>query len=122
MNALKAKPAAGMNNEPAADRWDAFTSWELEALNEFFRSFGPMRDYSNDIQKIGREIAAAVPRRSAVKTVLIAGHYAPEVRRTLLLVQAEPENGGKSLKQLLGEAINDLCAKYGKPQPYSGEE
>jgi hypothetical protein len=55
-------------------------------------------------------------------TVLIGGHFAPEVRRTLLLVQAEPQNTGKNLKQLLGEAINDLCAKYGKPQPYSGED
>ena len=54
--------------------------------------------------------------------VLIGGHFAPEVRRTLLLVQAEPKNTGKNLKQLLGEAINDLCAKYGKPQPYSGED
>ena len=55
------------------------------------------------------------------KTVLIGGHFAPEVRRVLLLVQAEPENTGKNLKQLLGEAINDLCAKYRKPQPYTGE-
>jgi hypothetical protein len=55
-------------------------------------------------------------------TVLIGAHYAPEVRRTLLLVQAEPEITGKTLKQLLVEAINELCAKYGKPQPYSGEE
>jgi hypothetical protein len=54
-------------------------------------------------------------------TVLIGGHYSPEVRRALLLVQAEPRNTGKNLKQLLGEAINDLCAKYGKPQPYTGE-
>ena len=54
-------------------------------------------------------------------TVLIGGHFSPEVRRTLLLVQAEPENTGKNLRQLLGEAINDLCVKYGKPQPY-GEE
>jgi hypothetical protein len=54
-------------------------------------------------------------------TVLIGGHFPPEVRRVLLLVQAEPENTGKNLKQLLGEAINDLCAKYRKPQPYSGE-
>ena len=54
-------------------------------------------------------------------TVLIGAHYPPEVRRTLLLVQAEPENTGKNLKQLLGEAINDLCAKYRKPQPYTGE-
>ena len=55
-------------------------------------------------------------------TVLIGGHFAPEVRRTLLLVQAEPKNSGKNLKHLLGEAIHDLCAKYGKPQPYSGED
>jgi hypothetical protein len=54
-------------------------------------------------------------------TVLIGGHYSPEVRRALLLVQAEPKNTGRNLKQLLGEAINDLCAKYGKPQPYNGE-
>ena len=59
---------------------------------------------------------------AAAGTVLIGAHYVPEVRRTLLLVQAEPENTGKTLKHLLGEAINDLCAKYGKPQPYSGED
>ncbi len=57
----------------------------------------------------------------APATVLIGGHYAPEVRRALLLVQAEPQNNGKNLRQLLGEAINDLCAKYGKPQPYRGD-
>jgi hypothetical protein len=55
------------------------------------------------------------------KTILIGGHFSVEVRRTLLLVQAEEENTGKTLKQLLGEAINDLCAKYGKPQPYNDE-
>ena len=55
------------------------------------------------------------------KTVLIGAHFAPEVRRVLFLVQAEPENEGKTLKQLLGEAINDLCVKYRKPQPYNGE-
>ena len=54
-------------------------------------------------------------------TVLIAGNFAPEVRSALLLVKAEPENARKTVKDLLGEAINDLCAKYGKPQPYSGE-
>lgn len=64
-------------------------------------------------------VSTATPGKS--RTMLVGGHYAPEVRRTLLLVQAEPENTGKTLKQLLGEAINDLCAKYGKPQPYTGE-
>ena len=69
--------------------------------------------------------ATAAPSATKAKTppatVLIGGHYSPEVRRALLLVQAEPKNTGRNLKQLLGEAINDLCAKYGKPQPYSGE-
>ena len=65
--------------------------------------------------------AAVRSAPSHTRTVLIGAHYAPEVRRTLMLVQAEPKNEGKTLKQLLGEAINDLCAKYGKPQPYSGE-
>jgi hypothetical protein len=64
---------------------------------------------------------AAARAKIAPATVLIGGHYSPEVRRALLLVQAEPQNTGRNLKQLLGEAINDLCAKYGKPQPYSGE-
>jgi len=66
---------------------------------------------------------APVSRRSKASqtTVLIGGHFSPEVRRALLLVQAEPKNTGRNLKQLLGEAINDLCAKYGKPQPYNGE-
>ena len=70
-------------------------------------------------QQAKTEPARAKPRPA---TVLIGGHFSPEVRRTLLLVQAEPKNMGKNLKQLLGEAINDLCVKYGKPQPYGGEE
>ena len=56
---------------------------------------------------------------SKSSTVLIGAHYSPEVRRALKLVEAE---SGKKLKPLLGEAINDLCAKYGKPQPYGGED
>jgi hypothetical protein len=62
-----------------------------------------------------------MPRKQTAGTVMIGGHFKPEVRRALFLLQAEPENAGRNLKQLLGEAINDLCAKYGKPQPYSGE-
>jgi hypothetical protein len=74
----------------------------------------------------GRQVKPAAPvpvakGKQAPGTILIGGHYSREVRRTLLLVQAEPENSGKNLKQLLGEAINDLCAKYGKPQPFEGE-
>lgn len=59
--------------------------------------------------------------KESERTVLIGAHFAPEVRRVLLLVQAQPENEGKNLKELLGEAINDLCIKYRQPQPYGAE-
>lgn len=72
----------------------------------------------------GREIveqdsSSELPKADKAKQVMIGGMFTPEVRRVLLLVQAEPENEGKNLKMLLGEAINDLCAKYNKPQPYT---
>lgn len=51
--------------------------------------------------------------------VPVAAHYPPEVRKILKMIAAEK---GKSLKQVLGEAINDLCSKYNKPQPYSDDE
>ena len=47
--------------------------------------------------------------------VTIAAHYDPSVRRVLKQIGAEH---GRTLRQLLGEAINDVCAKYGKPEPY----
>ena len=53
-----------MRNEPTTDRWDAFNPWEFQALDEFFRSFGPMRDYSTDIRTMGDEIGRAMRRRS----------------------------------------------------------
>jgi hypothetical protein len=62
----------------------------------------------------------AAPRKPAKATTLIGAHYPHTVRRALLMVQAEQETP-RNLKQLLGEAINDLCVKYGKPQPYDGE-
>ncbi len=65
--------------------------------------------------------ASKPPKANKAKLVMIGGMFPPEVRRALLLVQAEPQNQGKNLKMLLGEAINDLCTKYNKPQPYTGE-
>ena len=56
---------------------------------------------------------------SAKGTVLIGAHFPPQVRRTLLLIQAEQGNEGKNLKALLGEAINLLADQYGKPRPYA---
>lgn len=57
-------------------------------------------------------------RRQVSGKTLIGGMYDPEVRRTLGLIELDPRNQGRSLQDLLGEAINDLCVKYGKPQPY----
>jgi hypothetical protein len=72
---------------------------------------------------MAKEAPVPAPARkleiSLAGTQMIGAHYSPMVRRTLMLVQAET---GRNLKQILGEAINDLCAKYGKPQPYRGEE
>jgi hypothetical protein len=70
-------------------------------------------------------VSAAMPtqgsgRPAAAKgTVLIGAHFPPQVRRTLLLIQAEQGNEGKNLKELLGEAINLLADQYGKPRPYA---
>ena len=63
----------------------------------------------------GKSVAVA-PVKPA--TVLIAAHFVPEVRRVLKLLEADTS---KNLKQLLGEAINDLAAKHGKPEPYTAE-
>ena len=52
-----------MSKTPA-NRWDNFTPWELQAMDELFRSFGPMRVSTADIGKLGDEIAAAMERRS----------------------------------------------------------
>jgi hypothetical protein len=61
-------------------------------------------------------------RPAATKgTVLIGAHFPPQVRRTLLLIQAEQGNEGKNLKVLLGEAINLLADRYGKPRPYADQ-
>lgn len=68
---------------------------------------------------------AEAPAERASKTserkpgsVLIAAHYDREVRRVLKLIEADTD---RNLRQLLGEAINDLAAKYGKPQPFHEE-
>ena len=52
------------------------------------------------------------------ETVLIAAHYNREVRRALKMIEAETD---KTLRELLGEAINDLCEKYGKPRPVADD-
>jgi hypothetical protein len=61
--------------------------------------------------------AAPAAPASDKRTVLIGAHLPPECRRVLKLIEADT---GKNLQQLLGEAINDLAIKHGKPEPYAG--
>lgn len=65
----------------------------------------------------GREqaVPATTSEPKNKQTVLVAAHFAPEVRRVLKLIEAD---SGKNLKQLLGEAVNMLAAHYGKPEPF----
>lgn len=58
------------------------------------------------------------PRVRAEGTKMIGGYFYPEVRSALLLVKAQPQNVGRTMNDLLGEAINALCAKYNVPPPY----
>jgi len=74
------------------------------------------RQQSQQEATINGKEDVTVSQRLKPSTVLIAAHYSPDVRRILKFLEAET---GKNLKQLLGEAINDLAAKYGKPEPYS---
>lgn len=68
------------------------------------------------------ETSRTKSKKATIKTVMIGAHFSSQVRRALLLVQAHQKNEGKLTKDLLGEAINDLCAKYGVPEPYQKEE
>ena len=63
---------------------------------------------------------AIVPTKQPSATVLIGAHFAPEVQRALRLALTK-EHAPRNMRQLLGEAINDVCAKYKVPQPYSEE-
>jgi len=70
----------------------------------------------------GKEPSTPAPKsKQASETRLIGAHFKLTVHRALLMVRAKQEIP-KNMAQLLGEAINDLCAKYGVPQPYKGEE
>jgi plasmid stability protein len=43
----------------------------------------------------------------------ITAHFPVEVRQQLKILAAEK---GRSMESMLGEALNDLFAKYGKPE------
>lgn len=64
-------------------------------------------------------VAPARQARQAGATVLIGASFAPEVRKTLKLIEAD---SGKNLKELLGQAINMLAVHYGKPEPFHDDD
>lgn len=67
---------------------------------------------------VGKKGPVAVPSKQPSETVMVGAHFDPEVRRALLVVRGKT---GHSMRQLLGEAINDLCAKYKVAEPFRGE-
>lgn len=87
---------------------------------------GQMQKQPEHPQNVGSQAeikpVSPIAKKAVDKTVMIGAHFSPQVRRALLLVQAHPNNEGKLTKELLGEAINDLCAKYGVPEPYREDE
>ena len=60
-------------------------------------------------------------RETPERVVLVEAHFPVEVRRALHGLRALPELDGKNLRDLLGEAINDLCVKYGVEPPYANQ-
>ncbi len=69
-------------------------------------------------KRLNGDLSVSHAKRKEAGKVLIAGHFDPEVRSALFLIQAKKSHIGRSLQDMLGEAINDYCAKYHVPQPY----
>lgn len=57
-------------------------------------------------------VAGAKPP-SRVSTVAVTGYYPPQVRVQLKILAAEQ---GRSMESMIAEGLNDLFAKYGKPE------
>lgn len=67
------------------------------------------------------EISTPKKKAGTSGKVLVGASFDVSVRDALKKVGAQGENLRKSQRDLLGEAINDLCAKYKVPQPYTME-
>lgn len=69
----------------------------------------------------GKKTTLAKPGPVAVsppEKEIVQAHFAPQVKDALRRLQYETR---RNQKQLLGEAINLLCAKYNVPEPFSEE-
>jgi hypothetical protein len=68
-----------------------------------------------DTESIEQEEQPVKTRKSQGE-VMIGASFPRIVRRSLAQLQSLPVNDGKTIKDLLAEAINDLLAKYNLPQ------
>jgi hypothetical protein len=57
--------------------------------------------------------AAGAKPPSRLSTVAVTGYYPQPVRAQLKILAAEQ---GRSMESMIAEALNDLFAKYGKPE------
>lgn len=63
------------------------------------------------VQAAPRPLGSKPPSR--VSTVAVTGYYPQQVRVQLKILAAEQ---GRSMENMIAEALNDLFAKYGKPE------
>ena len=81
---------------------------------------------------LGAALSSAAGKKAAAKpgpvvvgkkepptTKLLQAHYPLEIHDALTHVRMKTR---RNTRQILGEAINDLCAKYGVPEPYREDE
>jgi len=88
----------------------------MSTSSKHVRSKQPMPDETAPVEQPTNN-----PPERFKRTIMIGGQYPRQVRSALLLVQAQPQNVGRTLQDLLGEAINDVCAKYNVAQPYQSQ-
>jgi hypothetical protein len=88
----------------------------LSALADAAGSVRAVREPQPEIQPAAQE----APRPSAggkppsrLSTVAVTGYYPQQVRVQLKILAAEQ---GRSMESMIAEALNDLFAKYGKPE------
>ena len=72
-----------------------------------------------DIRERAQSIVTRAPsdnphyRPGRAMQVNVTGYFPPEVKKQLRLLSAEQD---KTIQQILAEALNDVFAKYGKPE------
>jgi antitoxin-like ribbon-helix-helix protein len=67
-----------------------------------------------------KKAGPALVSKPSPETVLIGAHFSPVVQRALRKVLTL-DHAPRNMRALLGEAINDVCAKYHVTEPYREE-